>query len=215
MQKEMLSAFMDGEFTDNQIVDALSANKELQNSWHSYHLIRSTLREDIGQVVHLDIADRVAAALEKEPVHLLPKTVPESQPEPAAWKQMPFWQKIRPWAGQLSQLGVAACVTFSVIVGYQHYSQGTSGEDMTNRVTQSETVSSPVSGLFFNNQVSPVSYGMPAEVSNQQLQQLQEQRRRINALLSDYELQRRIYNGQIQSDAVNGSLTQLQVGTQP
>jgi len=49
----------------------LSKDRALQQSWQSYHLIRDTLRGDIGQVMHFDIADRVAAALEKEPARQL------------------------------------------------------------------------------------------------------------------------------------------------
>ena len=63
MQKEKLSALMDGEAIDTELLSSLSTDTRLQQDWQSYHLIRDTLRGDIGNVVHLDIADRVAAAL--------------------------------------------------------------------------------------------------------------------------------------------------------
>lgn len=62
MQKEKLSALMDGESFDSELLSSLSQDRTLQQSWQSYHLIRDTLRGDIGQVMHFDIADRVAAA---------------------------------------------------------------------------------------------------------------------------------------------------------
>lgn len=125
MQKEKLSALMDGEMLDNELLSSLSKDRALQQSWQSYHLIRDTLRGDIGQVMHFDIADRVAAALEKEPARLVPSAIPESQPQPHTWGKLPFWHKVRPWASQLTQVGVAACVSLAVIVGVQQYNQPT------------------------------------------------------------------------------------------
>ena len=123
MQKEKLSALMDGEAIDTELLSSLSTDTRLQQDWQSYHLIRDTLRGDIGNVVHLDIADRVAAALANQPVKLVPGSATESQPQPHTWQKMPFWQKVRPWASQLTQVGVAACVSLAVIVGVQHYNQ--------------------------------------------------------------------------------------------
>lgn len=60
MQKEKLSALMDGETLDSELLGILSKDKALQQSWQSYHLIRDTLRGDVGNVLHLDIASRVA-----------------------------------------------------------------------------------------------------------------------------------------------------------
>ncbi|NHX34517.1 anti-sigma-E factor RseA, partial [Escherichia coli] len=73
--------------------------------------------------MHFDIASKVAAALENEAVRINPQVVVESQPEPATWGAFPFWGKIRPWASQLTQIGVAACVSLAVIVGVQQYNQ--------------------------------------------------------------------------------------------
>ena len=72
MQKEKLSALMDGESFDSELLSSLSQDRTLQQSWQSYHLIRDTLRGDIGQVMHFDIADRVAAARKNLPGWCLP-----------------------------------------------------------------------------------------------------------------------------------------------
>ncbi|MBJ7223280.1 MULTISPECIES: anti-sigma-E factor RseA [unclassified Brenneria] len=193
MQKEKLSALMDGEAVDSELLNSLSRDDKLQQSWQSYHLIRDTLRGDIGeQVVHLDIASRVAAAIEKEPARLVPQSQPESQPHPDRWPQMPFWHKVRPWASQLTQVGVAACVSLAVIVGVQNYNQ----TGVADTVTESAAFSTlPAMGT-----ASPVSLGVPSEniASHSGQQKSDVQRNRLNAILQDYELQRRLHAEQLQ-----------------
>ncbi|MEH2922594.1 anti-sigma-E factor RseA [Samsonia erythrinae] len=188
MQKEKLSALMDGEAVDSELLSALSQDDKLQQSWQSYHLIRDALRGDVNEhIMHLDIASRVADAIEKEPVCLVPQAQPESQPHPVEWAKMPFWKKIRPWSSQLTQVGVAACVSLAVIVGVQNYQQGHSSE----HVVESGVFSTlPAMGT-----ASPVSLGVPSEnvvpYSGQQKSDIQ--RSRLNAILQDYELQRRLH----------------------
>ena len=111
MHNEKLSALMDGESFDNELLNELSRDDKLQQSWQRYHLIRDTMRGDVGEVIHFDIADRVAAALAQEPVRLTPEVVKESQPLPETWHKLPFWHKARPWAAQITQIGLAACVS--------------------------------------------------------------------------------------------------------
>ncbi|MCC3717091.1 anti-sigma-E factor RseA [Rouxiella badensis] len=204
MQKEKLSALMDGEAIDSELLSSLSNDKKLQESWQSYHLIRDSMRGDIGTVVHLDIADRVAAALANEPAKLVPGATKESQPLPHTWQKMPFWHKVRPWASQLTQVGVAACVSLAVIVGVQHYSQ------------QDATGASPETPAFntlpMMGKASPVSFGVPNEGSVASgPQNMQEQRKRINAILQDYELQRRLHSDQLQLDSVTPQQAAIQV----
>lgn len=209
MQKEKLSALMDGEVLDSELLSSLSDDKTLQQSWQSYHLIRDTMRGDMGNVVHLDIADRVAAALANEPARLVPGSVPESQPQPHAWEKMPFWHKVRPWASQLTQVGVAACVSLAVIVGVQHYNQ----PDASSASPETPAFNT----LPMMGKASPVSFGVPTSDStalNGQ-QNVQEQRKRVNAILQDYELQRRLHSDQLQLESVTPQQAAVQVpGTQ-
>ena len=122
MQKEQLSALMDGETLDNELLTELTRSAELQETWESYHLIRDSLRGDTSEVLHFDISSRVMAAIENEPVRQpTAPLIPEAQPAPHQWQKMPFWKKLRPWASQLTQMGVAACVSLAVIVGVQQY----------------------------------------------------------------------------------------------
>ncbi len=129
MQKEQLSALMDGETLDSELLNELAHNPEMQKTWESYHLIRDSMRGDTPEVLHFDISSRVMAAIEEEPVRQPATLIPEAQPAPHQWQKIPFWQKVRPWAAQLTQMGVAACVSLAVIacvslaviVGVQHY----------------------------------------------------------------------------------------------
>ncbi|POB64440.1 anti-sigma-E factor RseA [Klebsiella pneumoniae] len=192
MQKEKLSALMDGETLDNELLNELSRSSEMQKTWESYHLIRDTLRGDTAEVLQFDISARVMAAIENEPVRQTAPLIPESQPAPHPWRQMPFWNKVRPWASSLTQMGVAACVSLAVIVGVQHYNG------------QSDSAQQPEAPVFntlpMMGKASPVSLCVPADASagSGQQAQVQEQRRRINAMLQDYELQRRLHAEQLQ-----------------
>nr|WP_024965423.1 anti-sigma-E factor RseA [Pantoea sp. IMH] len=191
MQKEQLSALMDGETLDNEVLSALSEDATLQRNWESYHLIRDTLRGDTAQFVYVDIAARVAAAIENEPARPAP-LIPEAQPKPEQYVKLPFWQKMRPWAAQITQVGVAACVSLAVIVGVQHYNAPQDGQAASD---------SPVfNTLPMMGQASPVSLGVPSEsaLNGNAPQQVQDQRRRVNAMLQDYELQRRLHSEQLQ-----------------
>ncbi|WP_312953338.1 anti-sigma-E factor RseA [Superficieibacter sp.] len=203
MQKEKLSALMDGETLDSELLSELTRSPEMQKTWESYHLIRDSLRGDTGDVLHFDISSRVMAAIASEPASL----IPEAQPAPQQWQKMPFWHKVRPWASQLTQMGVAACVSLAVIVGVQHYNE------------QGEATQQPETPVFntlpMMGKASPVSLGVPAEgavASNGgQQQQVQEQRRRINAMLQDYELQRRLHSEQLQFEQAQTQQAAVQV----
>lgn len=210
MQKEQLSALMDGEVLDNALLSALSQDVQLQQRWTSYHLIRDTLRGDTGDVLHFDIADRVAAAIAAEPARKISTLIPEAQPEPESVAKMPFWQKLRPWTAQITQIGVAACVSLAVIVGVQHYNQPAGSAAESSDAPAFNTL--PMMG-----KASPVSLGVPSDVfdTNSTNQQVQDQRRRVNAMLQDYELQRRLHTDRMQLDGSVPQQAQASVpGTQ-
>lgn len=193
MQKEQLSALMDGETLDNEAISALSKDVVLQKNWESYHLIRDTLRGDVPQLLDFDISARVMAAIENEPAQKVTPLIVEAQPKPEQAAVMPFWAKVRPWAAQITQVGVAACVSLAVIVGVQQYNKPVVGQSSDAPVFNT---------LPMMGQASPVSLGVPADNANTNNsnanQQVQDQRRRVNALLQDYELQRRLHAEQRQ-----------------
>ncbi len=188
MQKEQLSSLMDGEALDQSLLTELTDDQQLQASWERYHLVRDTLRGDLGNVVHFDIAARVAEAIAKEPLssNVTPLIV-ESQPEPSRWRKMGFFSKAGGWGAQLAQVGVAACVSLAVIVGVQHYNHPADSAVESQENPAFNTL--PMMG-----KASPVSLGVPSDMfeNSGSVNQVQQQRARINAMLQDYELQRRL-----------------------
>ena len=188
MQKEKLSAFMDGEVLDKELMGSIARDESMKETWQRYHLVRDAMRGDVGEVIHFDIANRVALALENEPVRISPEQQQEQQPAPSQWRQHSFLQKLRPWASQLTQIGVAACVSLAVIVGVQQYNGNNSAEDFQ--------VDTPV----FNTQPimgngAPVSLNLQSDNLGQNQQtRLQERNQRLGLMLQQYELNCRIYN---------------------
>ncbi|CAH0527153.1 RseA family anti-sigma factor [Vibrio hippocampi] len=182
--KQNLSAFMDGDLIDDAFVEALAQDQESQQSWQHYHLIGDVMRGDEPKNLDWNIADSVAAALENEAPHtpVAPVVMPmEAQPSPQkAKRQLPAW------LSQLGQVGVAACVSLAVIVGVQQYS-------MTD-ANQVETETLPVlQTIPFSGSVEPVSLTRQSvESTTHQEAVSSEQRRRIHAMLQDYELQLRL-----------------------
>jgi sigma-E factor negative regulatory protein RseA len=70
--KEKLSAFMDGELDDAQLLRLLESDPDARATWTSYHLIRDALHQDYVSGAQ-SLADRVARSLENEPTVLAPK----------------------------------------------------------------------------------------------------------------------------------------------
>ncbi|WP_340615656.1 anti-sigma-E factor RseA [Xenorhabdus entomophaga] len=191
MQREKLSALMDGEALDSEVVHLVSEDTAMQKQWGRYHLVRDVMRGDVGDVLHLDIASQVALALEKEPVQINPAAVLESQPEPETWGRMPFWGKIRPWASQITQVGIAACVSLTVIIGVQQYNSSSSVDtDIQSDTPVFNTL--PVMGS-----ASPVGLATPVDdeaFGGDLSMQVRESNKRIDAMLQQYELTRRIHS---------------------
>lgn len=141
------------------------------------------------------IADDRLADISVDPVVVDIKTVDigstqeitESQPTPRQAKRT-----LPAWLTQLGQVAVAASVSLAVIVGVQQYNGGDDG--FVSHTTDSQL--SVLQTIPFSGKAEPVSLtrdsvrsGARNNAPNEA--QLMEQRRRINAMLQDYELQLR------------------------
>ncbi|MGL5522439.1 MAG: sigma-E factor negative regulatory protein [Aeromonas veronii] len=189
--KEQISALMDGDLSDAEVLNELEIDSDLQDTWGRYHLIGDAMRGDLPVNLQLDLSDSIMAALEDEPTILAPKpveTAPVLQPVVAPVKTdsnvVPLFRRV---GQQLGQYAIAASVAAAVIFGVQQYQ----GQDGVPANPVLNTI--PIGGS-----AAPVSVHYPqqdgARARQQGLteQQMQEQRERINAFLRDHQLQQRL-----------------------
>ncbi|SON48048.1 RseA family anti-sigma factor [Vibrio tapetis] len=189
--KEKLSALMDGESVDQALLAELAHDAEGQKSWQNYHLIGDVMRGENPVSAEWDIAGKVALALEDEPAHHInPTPAVEAQPTPreARWT-MPSW------LSQFGQVAMAACVSLAVILGVQQYG-GVEGNPAQAELPVLQTIP-------FSGSAEPVSLTANSAHSSSSEAQLMEQRRRVNALLQDYNLQLRLNSKAIDDQANN------------
>lgn len=171
---ENLSALVDGENSDysssrSQVLDAVKDDAELQLKWKSYHLIRDGLRQELPVNMNFDIADRVSQALEAEPAILAPKRT---------WRDLPLIGNVVPFAKQGGQMAIAASVAVAMIIGVQHLNQSDANQPFN--------AAPPIPGI--QGGLSPVSFDQTRSIPNSDGV---EQRRRINAYLTDHKQQLR------------------------
>lgn len=107
--KEQLSAFVDGELSDDAIKTLLSATKhrdDLLASWANYHLIGDVMRDNA--LLSQGFEQRVMAAIQAEPTVLAPRNAqPHSQNNQYAEASNDSWL-----------LSVAASVAAVFFVGW-------------------------------------------------------------------------------------------------
>ncbi len=185
--KESVSALMDGESIDSALISQLEQQPELVSSWQNYHLIGATLKGEQPVEPEWNLAEKIAQALEDEPIHgsfaeqaklsqIQVLQLKEAQPLPEQVK--------RPrWLESLGQVAIAASVSVAVIFGVQQYSVNPTPTQEQVPVLQT---------VPFYGSVEPVSLTRESQPRLTQ-DDLVEQRKKINALLQDYELQLRFH----------------------
>lgn len=198
--KEKISALLDGEDLDQSIINALTVDKNSEQSWHDFNLIGDVMRGDAPQCKEWNIAGNVALALEAEPAHtgavithtgaVITHIEAVAQPMITEEQPTPFKAKrtLPVWLSQFGQVAVAACVSLAVIVGVQQYDGN--GSNLTATTSNDVPV---LQTIPFTGKAEPVSLNTSMVDNNQtpSESQLMEQRRRINSMLQDYELQLR------------------------
>ncbi|EOB6680143.1 sigma-E factor negative regulatory protein [Vibrio vulnificus] len=186
--KEKLSALMDGEIVDKALIKELAQDDDVLASWRNYHLIGDVMRGEAPQQPEWNIAESVALALENEPAHSLhqqkvielTQMPPESQPLPQqARRQLPAW------LSQFGQVAVAACVSLAVILGVQQYGGNDPAAPQADQLPVLQTIP-------FAGSAEPVSLTRESVEKSMSESSIQEQRKRVHAMLRDYELQLRL-----------------------
>jgi sigma-E factor negative regulatory protein RseA len=193
---EKLSALMDGELVDKALISELTQNRENQETWRNYHLIGDVMRGDVPEK-EWNIADSVALALENEAPHSM-FTEAKSQENIVSIEAPPTPSQARKrlpaWLSHLGQVSIAASVCLAVVLGIQQTGTTQTDGAAPQAIPVLETV--PLAGV-----AEPVSWTRESAEKQASDNHVQEQRRRVNALLQDYELQLRLNSG------VHSSLT--------
>ena len=194
MQKEQLSAYMDGEQVETDLIDALLRDEELQASWHSFHTVRSVMRKESAVFLGGDFTAKMADLIELEDVKKV-DVIAVSQPEPEDAHNSAFMQKLKAFFAPMTQVAVAAGVCLVAVLGVQSFNSKNEASNLP---------AAPVlQTLPFNNAVQEVSYNAPSK-DTLTSDQLEKKSRRIGAMLQNYELQRRMH-----SDALDVSSSQV------
>lgn len=187
MQKELLSAYMDGEQVNPTFTEQLCQDAELQESWEDFHTIRSIMRKESNVVLGVDFTTKMESLIATEEIQV--SNAMTSQPLPQEVENAPFMQKLKAWLMPITQVAVAASVCLVAVLGVQSFNA---------KSTVQSAVDAPVlQTLPFNNGVQEVSYNAPSK-DVMTAEQLEQKNKRIGAMLQSYELQRRVY-----ADSIN------------
>ncbi len=187
MQKELLSAYMDGEQVDVSFTEELCNDEALQQSWASYHMVRAVIRKESDVLLGTDFTEKMADLIENEEIEKL--AITESQPTIEEVQQLSFMRKFKSFFAPMAQIAVAASVCLVAVIGVQSFN----AKNDVNNAPETPILQT----LPFNNSVQEVSYNAPTkDVAN--TEQMEQKNRRIGAMLQNYELQRRMH-----ADALN------------
>jgi sigma-E factor negative regulatory protein RseA len=188
MQKEKLSSFMDGELVkDEAFISSLSIDKELQSQWYRYHLAKDALNNRLNdQILSVNICEQVSQIIKSENIE--PIYLEQELPSDKNGAKMGnlFWPKFKDAFSRVGQVGLAACVTLSIIAGVQFYnSQNDTDSEMFRLNTAPVGIKlSPVGGIDKANDV------INNTTNDNKLSA--EEYEKIHLLLQDYELQKRL-----------------------
>lgn len=179
LDNESLSALLDGE---QHLADAKIAEQDV-SMFGRYALIGDAMRaQKNNHDIHIDISDRVALALENEPVYA-DFTQSKAQSEVADKSDQNNVVAFN-WRKPVAQLAIAASVAMFAIVGVSTLPQS---DPQQNEIPLLQTT--PLTGM-----ASPVSYSSAPALENaeQGLRELQQQR--IGALVLEHQRQARVAN---------------------
>ena len=179
LDNESLSALLDGE---QHLADAKIAEQDV-STFGRYALIGDAMRaQKNNHDIPINISERVALALEREPVYAdftQSKAQSKVDDKPEQNNVVAF-----NWRKPVAQLAIAASVAMFAIVGVSTLPQS---DPQQNEIPLLQTT--PLTGM-----ASPVSYSSAPALENaeQGLRELQQQR--IGALVLEHQRQARVAN---------------------
>ncbi len=193
-EKEWVSSAVDGAL-DEQAIKQLASDEQSQKLWQRYHMIGDALRDDLPEIIPMDLTANIAAALEEEPEITVPVT-PSVSETGAGNNVVSISSKISATFKQFGQYAIAASVALFAVFGVQNYQNQSEIKDNPLPVVSTMPLIGSASPVSF--QAEPVSSILSQQEYNDKIN---EQRRRINAYIQDHLLQQRLNNGaQAQED---------------
>lgn len=180
--KQNVSAFVDNDKSVADVVDKLKQDKDLEETFGRYNLIGDVMRNEVPDHLHLDLADSIADAIEKEPVVLAPNSefaaaMSEQENENKVTESTSTKGKVISFFRPVMQYGIAASFAAALVVGFQ-----------------AEQVEAPDAGFEPVIHTMPLASGLDpvsAEKSRTVIDPMviQEQRRRVNSYIQDHSQQ--------------------------
>lgn len=152
---ESLSALMDGETArpeEERLLKVLQSDSGARARWAHYHLIADAMRNRLPPGVDDGLAERVAGALEAEPIYLLRRRRHLSTPQ---------------WVKQAGELALVASVTAIAILGVQSYTRTDAPTGLTRPLQVADAgTAQPVTTMAAVAPMPSVSPRMRTKVNN-------------------------------------------------
>lgn len=167
-----LSALMDGEATElemHRVLRSIEEDPAQAAKWQRYHLASAILKKEIRpgsgeQMLKLDLASRISAAIAEEPVLSHPADIAPTTKTSTA--NSPTWWK------PLANVAIAASVATAVVIGWQQTQPGVAASSAPLAANTNQNAPVMVATPVVNNamtaqNVMPVQYGnaVPASPS--------------------------------------------------
>lgn len=172
---EMVSSCVDNYQQHDKAFDEINDDSELSDLWGRYHLMGDIMRNEIPQMIQLDLSSQIADAIEKEPTILAPKT---SNPSLVLVKE--FKNKVIQFAKPFGQIAIAASAAGLMVLGVQQNNVVNTDDILPNQIFQTN----PLGGI-----AEPVSFNYQQTNRMSQKQAYIQQQRQFQALLSDHQQQ--------------------------
>jgi sigma-E factor negative regulatory protein RseA len=169
---ETVSSCVDNFQHDENAFDEILNDEHLSTTWDRYHLIGDVLRNDIPDVLQLDLSSEIANAIADEPTILAPKANNDFV--------LKLKAKVVEFAKPFGQLAIAASAAGLMVLGVQSNVAQNNETILPSQIVQ--TI--PMAGI-----AEPVSLNFQQPDIASQKQAFIEQKRRFHALLSDHKQQ--------------------------
>lgn len=180
--KENISAFVDSQCEDNQVIDKLKQDPKMAACFGRYHLIGDAMRSDLPDQLDLDLSTKIAAAIEQEPVVLAPNVKHNASVADSVAPARSKGNKIVSIFRPAVQYGLAASFAAAMVVGLQVESSQEQVE-----VPQPLLRTFPIGG-----NLDPVSMQQVESYPQVSSYDAERQRQRINSYIMDHAQQLKV-----------------------